>query len=96
MDDYFAYCELHWCRPYVMRHVKRLEGDYSFLRFSHRDMLPLYPSLLLTGTPVLSLSLSVRSFAVVFEDVLQTCRYFELTKLKALLITLFLDSLSPH
>ena len=43
---------MYWCRCYVMRRVERLERDYS-LPSSHRDMLPLYPSLLLSGMRLL-------------------------------------------
>ena len=41
---------MYWCRCYVMRRVER---DYSSLPSSHRDMLPLYPSLLLSGMRLL-------------------------------------------
>ena len=44
---------MYWCRCYVMRRVERLERDYSSLPSSHRDMLPLYPSLLLSGKGLL-------------------------------------------
>ncbi|CAI8050560.1 Carnosine N-methyltransferase [Geodia barretti] len=38
---------LHY-KPYVMRRVERLQRDYSSLPSAHREMLPLYPSLLLS------------------------------------------------
>ena len=44
---------MYWCRCYVMGRVERLERDHSSLPSSHRDMLPLYPSLLLSGMRLL-------------------------------------------